>query len=210
MMISQAILMNDQEKENHHSIREEMRAERHMYRRRDWLRHNAMVPKGFLRYHLLSALNDKSMSGSELMEEISKNTGGNWKPSPGSIYPMLSWLQDNQYIKELPTENGLKRYELTQTGKELLEEETKARDKFRENAGFMAFSFFDRSNSQIPSEKAIQVRLTLKRVMAATLCTGKTLKENYSEKDFEEVLKILNEAAEKLETINSKLQGEKQ
>ncbi len=82
------------------------------------------------------------MSGSELMEEISKNTGGNWKPSPGSIYPMLAWLQDNQYIKELPTENGLKRYEITQTGKDLLEEETKAREKFRDEAGFMAFSFF--------------------------------------------------------------------
>ena len=54
------------------------------------------------------------MSGSELMEEIEKHTGGHWKPSPGSIYPLLSWLQDNGYIKELPSENGLKRYELTQ------------------------------------------------------------------------------------------------
>jgi DNA-binding PadR family transcriptional regulator len=203
-------IMRDEEKEHIHNLRDELRAERHMCHRRDWLRHNAMVPKGFLRYHVLSALNDKPMSGSELMEEISKKTYGNWKPSPGSIYPMLSYLQDNQYIKELPTENGLKRYELTQTGKELLEEETKARDKFREDAGFMAFSFFDRSQSKIPNEKAMQVRHTLKRVMAATIMTGKTLKEKYSEPDFEEVLKILNEAAEKLETINKKLQSEKQ
>lgn len=206
--------MNDEEKENYHAFREQLRAERHSMchsRGRDWLRHNAMVPKGFLRYHVLSALNDKPMSGSELMEEISKNTGGNWKPSPGSIYPMLSWLQDNQYIKELPLENGLKRYEITMTGKELFEEENKAREKFREDAGFMAFSFFDRSqSSQVPKEQAMQYRLALKRVMIATLHTGKTLKEKYSQANFEEGLKILTEAAEKLEALNSKIAGEKQ
>jgi DNA-binding PadR family transcriptional regulator len=206
--------MNDEEKENYHAFRKQMRAERHSMchgHGRDWLRHNAMVPKGFLRYHVLSALNDKPMSGSELMEEISKNTGGNWKPSPGSIYPMLSWLQDNQYIKELPLENGLKRYEITQTGKEQFEEENKAREKFREDAGFMAFSFFNHSqNSQVPKEKAMQYRLALKRVMVATLSTGKTLKEKYSQEGFEEALKILAEASEKLEALNSKLAGAKQ
>jgi DNA-binding PadR family transcriptional regulator len=206
--------MNDEEKENYRAFREHLRAERHSMchgRGRDWLRHNAMVPKGFLRYHVLSALNDKPMSGSELMEEISKNTGGNWKPSPGSIYPMLSWLQDNQYIKELPLENGLKRYEITQTGKVLFEEEKKAREKFREDAGFMAFSFFDRNqSSQVPKEQSMQYRMALKRVMIATLSTGKTLKEKYSQANFEEGLKILTEAAEKLEALNGKIAGEKQ
>jgi hypothetical protein len=124
---------------------------------------------------------------------------------------MLSWLQDNQYIKELPLENGLKRYEITQTGKVQFEEENKAREKFREDAGFMAFSFFNHSqNSQVPKEKAMQYRLALKRVMVATLSTGKTLKEKYSQEDFEEALKILAEASEKLEALNSKLAGAKQ
>jgi DNA-binding PadR family transcriptional regulator len=201
--------MRDEEKEHIHNLRDELRAERHMYHRHNWLRHNAMVPKGFLRYHVLSALNDKPMSGSELMEEISKNTGGIWKPSPGSIYPMLAWLQDNQYIKELPTENGLKRYELAQTGKELFEEETKTRDKFRENAGFMAFPFFDRSYSNIPPEKSMEIRKTMKRLFVASVSVGRTLKERYSEEDLNEALKLLNETAEKLEKINSKLQGDK-
>jgi DNA-binding PadR family transcriptional regulator len=206
--------MNDEEKENYHAFREHLRAERHSMchgRGRDWLRHNALVPKGFLRHQVLQALNEKPMSGSELMEEISKNTGGNWKPSPGSIYPMLAWLQDNQYIKELPTENGLKRYEITQTGKDLLEEETKTREKFRDEAGFMAYSFFDHSqSSKVPQEQSMQYRLALKRVMIATLHTGKTLKEKYQQKDFEDALKILTDAAEKLEALNSKLSGETQ
>jgi DNA-binding PadR family transcriptional regulator len=202
--------MSKEEKEDIKELRRQMHAQKHlMFHRRNWLRHNAMVPKGFLRHHVLSALNEKPMSGSELMEEISKTTGGHWKPSPGSIYPMLAWLQDNQYIKELPHENGLKRYELTQSGKELLEEETKAREKFRSDAGFMAFPFFDRGQGNIPKEKAMEIRITLKRLMVAALGVGKTLRENYSESDLNEALKVLNETSEKLDAINNKLRGEK-
>ncbi len=201
--------MNNEEKDLR-ELKHQIRAEKHMmFHRRNWLRHNAMVPKGFLRHHVLSALNEKSMSGSELMEEIGKSTGGNWKPSPGSIYPMLAWLQDNSYIKELPHENGLKRYELTQSGKELLEEETKVREKFRAEAGFMTFPFFDRTHSNIPKEKATEIRATMKRLLTASLSVGKILRENYSEADLNEALKVLNEASEKLETINTKLKGEK-
>ena len=126
-MISQVILMDKEEKDEKRQTKHDMREETHMmFHRRNWLRHNAMVPKGFLRYHVLEALNEKAMSGSELMEEIQKRTGGTWKPSPGSIYPLLAWLQDNSYVKELPTENGFKRYELTQTGKTCLKNRQKS------------------------------------------------------------------------------------
>jgi DNA-binding PadR family transcriptional regulator len=202
--------MNEEEKESPRGFKEHMRAEQHMrFHQHNWLRHNAMVPKGFLRYQVLQTLKEKPMSGSELMDEIQKQTGGNWKPSPGSIYPMLAWLQDNQYIKELPTENGLKRYELTQSGKDLLEEQTKAHDKLREGSGFMAFPFYDRFASNIPDDKACQVRTSLKRAMMATIDIGKTLRENYNESDLNEALKILDEASQKLEDLNIKLKGAK-
>ena len=90
-----------------------------------------MVPKGFIRYRVLESLNEKPMSGSEIMTDIEGQTGGFWKPSPGSIYPLLSWLQDNGHVKELPMENGLKRYELTEKGKKLLFEQRKIRKHLR-------------------------------------------------------------------------------
>ncbi len=187
-----------------------MHQEKHMmFHRRNWLRHNAMVPKGFLRYHVLEALSQKAMSGSELMDEIHKHTGGNWKPSPGSIYPLLAWLQDNAYVKELPTENGFKRYELTQSGKDLLEEQTKLREKFRADAGFMSHPFFDRSFGNMPPEKSKQIRASMKGLLFASLKLGKTLRENYSEKDLDEALKVLDEASQKLDAINNKLKDEK-
>jgi DNA-binding PadR family transcriptional regulator len=200
--------MNDQEKEQKKEFKDAMRKEKHMmFHRRNWLRHNAMVPKGFLRYHVLEALNQKPMSGSELMEEIHKHTGGNWKPSPGSIYPLLAWLQDNEYIKELAHENGLKRYELTQSGKALLEEQTKIREKFRADMGFMTNPFFDRFFSKIPEEKTNQIRASMKGLMISSIKLGKTLRENYSEKDLDEALKVLDDASKKIDEINNKLKA---
>jgi DNA-binding PadR family transcriptional regulator len=198
-----------EEKEQKKQIKDAMREEKYMmFNRRNWLRHNAMVPKGFLRYHVLEALNQKAMSGSELIDEIQKHAGGTWKPSPGSIYPLLAWLQDNAYIKEMPTENGLKRYELTQSGKDFIAEQTKIREKFTQDSGFLASPFFDRFFSNIPQEKTNEIRGSMKRLFVSSIKLAKALKENYSEKELDEALKVLDEASKKLEEIRNKVKGE--
>jgi DNA-binding PadR family transcriptional regulator len=181
----------------------------HPFGHKNWLKHTAMVPKGFIRHRVLEALNQKPMSGSELMEEIEKHTGGMWKPSPGSIYPLLSWLQDDGYVKELPTENGLKRYELTQSGKSLLEEQEKIRKKFREEAGFMPGQFFDNFLTKIPPEKTREIRDSMKRLAMAMFQVGNTLRENYSEQALSEALRVVDETSGKLEEISKNLKGEK-
>lgn len=171
------------------------------------MRHTAMVPKGFLRYAVLEALSEKPMSGSELMEEIEKHTGGFWKPSPGSVYPLLAWLQDNECIKELPTENGLKRYELTPGGKALLEEQKKIRQKFREEVGFLPAPFFDSFLMKVPAEKKAQIRDSIRRLAISFFNLSTTLQGNYSEQALNEALNAVNETSKKLEEINNNLRG---
>jgi DNA-binding PadR family transcriptional regulator len=180
-----------------------------MFAHRKWMRHTAMVPKGFIRYQVLEALSEKPMSGSEIMDEIEKHTGGFWKPSPGSIYPLLSWLQDNGCIEELPTENGLKRYELTESGKSLLEEQKKIRKKFREEVGFLPAPFFDSLLMKIPPEKTVEIRNSIRRLAIAFFQLGSTLQEEFSEEDLNEAIKAVDEASRKLGEINRKLKGEK-
>ncbi len=210
-MISIVIFMDKEERDEKKEMEKEMREEKHkkhmMFHRRNWLRHNAMVPKGFLRYHVLEALNEHPMSGSELMDQIGKHTGGVWKPSPGSIYPLLAYLQDNAYVKELPTENGFKRYELTQSGKELLEEQAKIREKFTQDGGFMTHPFFDRFFSDIPQEKSRQIHASVEHLFHASIELSKALRENYSEKELDEALKALDDASAKLEEIRNKIKG---
>ncbi len=168
-----------------------------------------MVPKGFIRYHVLEALNEKPMSGSELMDEIEKHTGGHWKPSPGSIYPLLSLLQDNGCIKELPSENGLKRYEITESGKALLEEQKKIREQFREKAGFLPEPFFDTFLMRMPPGKTAEISSAVRQLAIAFFQLGTKLQENFSEQALKEALNAVNETSKKLEEIIKKLEGDK-
>jgi DNA-binding PadR family transcriptional regulator len=55
------------------------------------------VPRGLLRLLVLKMLNEKPMSGAEISEQIEKQTNGHWKPSSGSIYPLLAWMHGKGY-----------------------------------------------------------------------------------------------------------------
>jgi len=170
------------------------------------MRHTAIVPKGFIRYQVLELLSEKPMSGSEIINEIEKKTDGRWKPSPGSVYPLLSWLQDNSYIKELlAEEGGMKRYMLTEKGKALLEEQRKIKKEFRKEARYMPPPFLGGLWFRIPPEKTTVLRKSMHRVVSAFFELGSNLEEHFSEHAIEEVSKVLDEAAEKLEEISRKL-----
>jgi DNA-binding PadR family transcriptional regulator len=174
--------------------------------RRHWMRHTAVVAKGFIRYQVLELLSEKPMSGSEIMNEIEKRTSGRWRPSPGSIYPLLSWLQDNNFVKEISVEDGgMKRYELTEKGKALLEEQRKIKVNFRKEAKFMPPPFLGALWFQIPPEKTIKLRESMFRVFSVFFELGSALEKKFSEQAIEDVEKILNETAEKLEELNKKL-----
>jgi DNA-binding PadR family transcriptional regulator len=174
------------------------------------MQHTAIVPKGFIRFHVLESLAEKPMSGSEIMDEIEKRTNGRWKPSPGSIYPLLAWLQENKCVKELPSDqSGLKRYELTENGKKLLGEQRKIRKKFRREAKLFAPPFLGALWFKIPPEKTVAMRDSMHRLVAAFFELGGSLEEKFSEKTLDEARGVLEETAKKLEEINENLKVQK-
>jgi len=176
-----------------------------------WMKHTAMVPKGFLRYRVLKLLSGKAMSGSEMMGELERETEGCWRPSPGSIYPLLSWLQDKGYIKEADGEEaGVKRYSLTDTGKAFLTEHDQRRNEMRKRfahfgpgPGFMGPMWFE-----FYPEKAKELRRAAKDLAVAIWKLRDQLREEYSEKVAEEAAKALEETAKKIEEISKKLRSE--
>jgi len=180
-----------------------------MFAHHKWLRHTAMVPKGFIRHRVLEALNEKPMSGSEIISVIEMQTGGFWKPSPGSIYPLLAWLQENSYVKELPIENGLKRYKLTENGKELLAEQKRIRKHLREEIGFLPAPFFNNFLTKISPEKKTEMRDCIRNFAMSFFKLGGILQENFSEQAIDEASKVLNEATKKIDEIKKKIEGEK-
>jgi DNA-binding PadR family transcriptional regulator len=93
-----------------------------MWKRRG-LRISAGVPKGFLHHLTLQLLKQRPMSGSEIMDQLQEYT--DWRPSPGSVYPLLSLLQDEGLIRS--HEDGdpsLKRFALTEAGLQEINELT--------------------------------------------------------------------------------------
>ena len=84
----------------------------------------------------------------------------------------------------------------------------KIREKFTQDSGFLASPFFDRFFGDIPEEKTKQVRGSMRRLFVSSIKLAKSLKQNYSEKELDEALKVLDEASTKLEEIRNKIKGE--
>jgi hypothetical protein len=58
--------------------------------------------------------------GYELMKAIEERMGGSYSPSPGVIYPTLSWLEDMGYAVVETEAAGRKRYRITSEGEAFL------------------------------------------------------------------------------------------
>lgn len=170
-----------------------------------WMR-QAGVPRGLLRFYVLKRLSEKPMSGSEIIEDIRKETGGQWKPSPGSIYPLLASLQDKGYTKRLPEEEGgTKRYMLTEEGKQFLKAQVKFGEKLRRKLEFLAPMLVAGFPFGINSEKLIEIRKPARRFVMALLNLRMTLTESLSDQTVKEVAEILSEGADKIEEITKRI-----
>lgn len=88
------------------------------------------IPKGLLHYISLKLIEKRPMSGIEITEKIEDFT--NWRPSPGSVYPLLGSLQENGFIEPYPNADpGLKQFTITEKGIEELKEIRQHSDHFR-------------------------------------------------------------------------------
>ncbi|MDQ1279126.1 MAG: hypothetical protein QG670_386 [Thermoproteota archaeon] len=70
--------------------------------------------RGLLRPWVLSMLDKEPKNGAEVINEVGKASFGLWRPSPGSVYPMLENMLQNGLIRK--RDDG--KYEITQMGRE--------------------------------------------------------------------------------------------
>jgi DNA-binding PadR family transcriptional regulator len=78
-----------------------------------WMMHR----KRGLRMAIVTMLASSPKNGVELMDEIERMTQGWWRPSPGSVYPVLEQLTKDGMVKK--RDDG--RYELTEKASDELE-----------------------------------------------------------------------------------------
>jgi DNA-binding PadR family transcriptional regulator len=77
--------------------------------------------RGDVRAAILVLLDEEPRNGYGLMQEIEQRSQGAWRPSPGSVYPALSQLEDEGLVRSTERE-GRKLFELTDEGRAHVEE----------------------------------------------------------------------------------------
>lgn len=112
---------------------------------------------GELRLLVLALIADQPAHGYELIKTIEERFGGSYTPSPGVIYPTLSWLEDMGYATVL-AEGGRKSYVITDEGKAFLAQNQADADALLARAG---------SEGEGPRGRQVQIMRAMQNLKTA-------------------------------------------
>ena len=101
-----------------------------------------MFDQGHLKFVILGLLAEKPRHGYEIIKEIEDKFGGLYSPSPGTVYPTLTMLEDLGYARVTPEESGKKVYEITEEGRAHLAENKPLMDDILERISDFAQNVF--------------------------------------------------------------------
>ncbi|HYX73587.1 MAG TPA: PadR family transcriptional regulator [Steroidobacteraceae bacterium] len=85
------------------------------------------LASGELQLVLLAQLAERARHGYELIKALEERSGGFYSPSPGMVYPALSWLEEMGYASVV-AEGSRKLYSITDGGRTYLKENREAAD----------------------------------------------------------------------------------
>ena len=89
--------------------------------------------RGFLALYILHALQRVPKSGYDLLKEIEEKTHGTWVPSKGTLYPILTHLEEEGLITVVETGPRSKNLcRTTEKGREILRHVREERHRHRE------------------------------------------------------------------------------
>ncbi|MGI8498521.1 MAG: PadR family transcriptional regulator [Gemmatimonadaceae bacterium] len=101
-----------------------------------------MFEQGDLKLVILQMLDEKPRHGYEIIKELEERFAGAYAPSPGTVYPTLTMLEDLGYARARTEESGKKIYEITPEGKAHLAEHRSTVDDLFERIAEVGNSFF--------------------------------------------------------------------
>jgi DNA-binding PadR family transcriptional regulator len=99
--------------------------------------------QGDLKYVVLRLLEEKPRHGYEIIKELEERFGGAYSPSPGTVYPTLTMLEDLGYAQATTEEGGKKIYSITDAGRAYLAEHSQTVDGIFERMARFVEGFLD-------------------------------------------------------------------
>ena len=146
---------------------------------------------GELRLLVLALIAQAPAHGYELIKTIEDRFGGAYTPSPGVIYPTLSWLEDSGYAS-VSAEGGRKSFSITAEGQAFLDANREAADALFRRGGH------DGEGRRGRSLQVMRAMHNLKTALRLRLASGPA-----DEATIEAIAAAIDEAAQKI----GKLQG---
>jgi len=150
-----------------------------------------MFESGELRLALLKLIADEPRHGYDLMRAIEEMTGGEYAPSPGVVYPTLTLLQDMGLIDEAEGEGSRKPFQITDSGRDYLEERSEEAD-----------DLMDRLKDLAPEERhgaGQAIGRAVKNLMTAL--SHRIGRDGLDDELFHEIAAILDDAAQRIERV---------
>ena len=80
-------------------------------------RRGRMFDQGQLKLLVLHVLEAQPSHGYDVIRAIADLAGGDYSPSPGTVYPTLTWLEDMGLAEALAQDGGRRRYRITSEGR---------------------------------------------------------------------------------------------
>ena len=160
-----------------------------------WIKHTARVPRGYLRFQFLTLLREEPMSGSEMVDRIEEDTGGEYRPGSGSVYPVLKKLNENGFIDKIPIEDGVQRYVLTEKGNSFFEENEHVMEDVRKRLDAVEFPFMNLF------QRNQKFRTHFMRISRFMMTLSELPEEKWNTKLLNRLDKVLTSSADNLEAI---------
>ncbi len=153
--------------------------------------------QGDLKYVILRLLEEKPRHGYEIIKELEDRFGGAYSPSPGTVYPTLTMLEDLGYARVSQDEKGKKTYEITAEGTAYLKENSTTVDSIFERIGRFMEGFLD--------EPMMDVNSAFRRVARAAY--GNATRNVNDVDRLRRIKEILDRAAAEIDQMEKKASG---
>lgn len=101
-----------------------------------------MFEQGDLKFVMLQLLAEKPRHGYDIIKALEERSGGRYAPSPGTVYPTLTLLEEMGYAVATAEEGGKRVYAITDEGRAYLEANRSTVDEVLDRLSQLGASIF--------------------------------------------------------------------
>ena len=148
-----------------------------------------MFDQGDVRLIILKLISEKPSHGYELIKAIEDRLGGAYAPSPGIVYPALTLLEEQGFIRVESTDGPRKLYAITPEGESVLE-----RNRGLVEAIFARIAEIGARHGGGPSPQILRAMENLKLALRLRLSQGPLSAEQVAR-----IANVLDDAAKDVE-----------